>query len=251
MEYQSLTPPFKSGFVINLARRPDRLAQFFNDLPSLGFPVERWNAVDGTDLELDSGLLRKVRPNLALIPENKLKRVLGCSLSHLYLWKHITSLDDGWYVIFEDDARVLGPSVASQFKGLTARFPHYAEIIWLNEFCRYTFSSMLNRVLRRLDSAFGSYRYRRLLIQLLRDIRLLLCGPHMSPYSTQQPITSEAYALTPFGAQRLYELCKDNLDAADVNIFLHASLSGVRACVCVPPLFGQNRNLQSDIELPS
>ena len=77
MEYQALTPPFKSGFVIHLARRHDHLAQLFNDLTSFDFPVERWNAIDGTDLDLDNDLLRKVRTNLAVLPVNKLKRVLG------------------------------------------------------------------------------------------------------------------------------------------------------------------------------
>lgn len=242
-----MTPTFTHGFVINLARRSDRYASFTHILPSLNFPITRWNAIDGNALQLDAQLMGRIRPNLKTIPEPRLCRIIACALSHLELWKHISNLESGWYIIFEDDALLVSKTAGRLLNATVGHLPSDAQLVWLNEVVRFSYSALPYRVIRKLDAIFGLYPFRRYLIQMYRDALSKLLPPHFKRYS-HRPITTEAYALTPATAHRLYQRCKDSLDAADVNIFLEARYNGVVAYECVPPIFSQNKQLASDIE---
>lgn len=90
-------------FVINLDRRPDRLADFLERYN--GFDVERFRAVDGraflaseNEHELKTALSSRRHGNASLAG------ILGCWLSHLSLWQLLANSNYDAFVIFEDDA---------------------------------------------------------------------------------------------------------------------------------------------------
>jgi GR25 family glycosyltransferase involved in LPS biosynthesis len=91
--------------VINLDRRPDRMASFLEANPSLASSVTRSPAVDGKMLTLSPSLARLFAPNSFQWK----KPVIGCALSHLRLWKELSTRPDseGSWLILEDDARLL------------------------------------------------------------------------------------------------------------------------------------------------
>jgi GR25 family glycosyltransferase involved in LPS biosynthesis len=91
-------------FVINLDRRPDRLAEFFERYGNVG-DVTRFSAVDG-NARIKSGNLNftenAVLKNLS--SGRSLGGVFGCWMSHVRLWDELIFSDYDAFVIFEDDA---------------------------------------------------------------------------------------------------------------------------------------------------
>lgn len=99
-------------FVINLDRRVDRYNIFLGRFAGFGFEHERFSGVDGLGLRLGGGLEKILNQKLLENPRNpkvQLPGLLGCWLSHYYLWEKL-SLDEGhdFYVIFEDDVYFTG-----------------------------------------------------------------------------------------------------------------------------------------------
>ena len=86
--------------VINLDRRPDRMAYLYNHIP---IPFRRVSAVDGQNLSEHyfefSELLDTIRGQQRVLGE------VGCSLSHYSLWKaHAENPNiDDFLLVFEDD----------------------------------------------------------------------------------------------------------------------------------------------------
>lgn len=80
-------------YVINLKKRPDRLAKFTKKCPLKN--VKTFNAING---KLLGGELDSIYPNKL----NKGEK--GCFLSHINLWKKQIKEDIEYFVIFEDDA---------------------------------------------------------------------------------------------------------------------------------------------------
>ena len=74
---------FGGVFVVNLARRQDRLADFDKEMARIGLPYERFEAVDNV------------------------KNGIGCSLSHLAVLKLAKSRGYKNVLVFEDDFTLL------------------------------------------------------------------------------------------------------------------------------------------------
>lgn len=88
-------------FVINLARRPERLEKWKFAAHKNGInEYTRWEAVDGAQL--------KITPEIQQVFPDKIyfyfPGVMGCALSHYYLWQHIVETNLPYAVVFEDDA---------------------------------------------------------------------------------------------------------------------------------------------------
>jgi alpha(1,3/1,4) fucosyltransferase len=85
-------------FVVNLDRRPDRLARLGD------VQAERWPAVDGRKLRLDP-------PLRALLASNDFfwkKAIAGCALSHITLWTKLAAEPpETSYLILEDDVTLI------------------------------------------------------------------------------------------------------------------------------------------------
>ncbi len=86
--------------VINLASRKDRLFDITDQLQKENLLFERIEAVDGKQLTLTHEIRELFKGN-----DFGFKRgVVGCALSHYYLWKRLINSKDKYYVIIEDDA---------------------------------------------------------------------------------------------------------------------------------------------------
>ena len=82
---------------VNLERRPDRKA-WINGVKQ-DIPLEFVSAVDGKDLILTKEIYNLFQKN----DFNWRRSVIGCSLSHIKLWKELVASDDEYYVVIEDD----------------------------------------------------------------------------------------------------------------------------------------------------
>ena len=82
-------------YVINLDRRPDRLAAITADLDRLGLAFERIKAIDGQGQELQDDLGPEPLLNLA---------EKACVLSHANALRHLLHSEHSAAVILEDDA---------------------------------------------------------------------------------------------------------------------------------------------------
>ena len=90
-------------FVINLARRPDRMAAMAAQLDRLGLAYERFDAVDGKTCdpaELNAPFAAE-GAMAELTPGDK-----ACTSSHIQLWRLIASSGDSHAVILEDDVEL-------------------------------------------------------------------------------------------------------------------------------------------------
>jgi GR25 family glycosyltransferase involved in LPS biosynthesis len=86
-------------WVVNLARRPDRLAVFRGRALAAGLSdVQRWPGVDGRRLAASD-------PDVALFPAKLRRGAVGCAVSLLRLWRKLLADGDAdAYLILEDDA---------------------------------------------------------------------------------------------------------------------------------------------------
>ncbi len=87
--------------IINLKKRVDRKNKMINKLNKENITnYEFFEAIDGTKLECTPEIIKLFERN----DFNYKKGVLGCTLSHLYLWKElIDDEENDFYVILEDD----------------------------------------------------------------------------------------------------------------------------------------------------
>lgn len=97
-----ILPGIDRAYVINLERRPERLANFRARCPLPADHVERWPAVDGRDLEPT----RELRTLFAGNDFKSRRNVMGCALSHYRLWQDAARLSDPEHcvLVLEDDA---------------------------------------------------------------------------------------------------------------------------------------------------
>lgn len=80
--------------LINLARRPDRLAFVRNQLDALGIAFERIDAIDGKAVDLGPG-------TKLITPVER-----ACALSHRKAWTRFLASDESHCLVLEDDVLV-------------------------------------------------------------------------------------------------------------------------------------------------
>ena len=118
------------GFVVNLERRSDRLDSFRSRAPgSMGADLERFAAVDGTQLQPEAQLLRLFDGNNFHYRRN----VIGCALSHYSLWQRIAHarFPHERVVIFEDDAWFSKSFLALWNEAMASLIPTDFDLIYL------------------------------------------------------------------------------------------------------------------------
>ena len=87
-------------FLVNLERRPDRLAAMAAQLSRLGLPFERFGAVDAKSV--DPAVLRG--PFAASGPLGQLSPGdMACTYSHIHIWRMIAEGPDEYVTVLEDD----------------------------------------------------------------------------------------------------------------------------------------------------
>jgi glycosyl transferase family 25 len=116
-------------FVINLARRPDRLAAMAAQLDRLGLAFERFDAIDAQTADpARLGAPFAAHGAMAdLTPGDK-----ACTTSHTHLWRRIADDPDNYAVILEDD--VLLSDTAPKFLADDDWIPPPAGLIKLERF---------------------------------------------------------------------------------------------------------------------
>jgi len=113
-------------FVVNLAHRKDRLEQFWQNQPYLAGLCKRLEAVNGRTLTLNRDLCNLFKNNDFAWK----KSVMGCALSHFGLWKHISSLGSGSFLVLEDDAVLVGDFM-NKWSEIASMMPLDADIVFL------------------------------------------------------------------------------------------------------------------------
>lgn len=89
-------------YVINLDRSPDRLKSIKQQCKDQGIHFNRWRAYDGSKLNF-----KKLIKNNILNPKNNMmKGAIGCSMSHINLWKYCQSQKDDIILVLEDDCLI-------------------------------------------------------------------------------------------------------------------------------------------------
>jgi glycosyl transferase, family 25 len=116
-------------FVINLARRPDRMAAMAAQLERLDLAYERFDAVDARTADpVELSAPFAVQGAMAdLTPGDK-----ACTTSHMHLWRRIASGPENHAVILEDD--ILLSEAAPKFLSNSDWIPPAAGLIKLERF---------------------------------------------------------------------------------------------------------------------
>lgn len=88
--------------IINLEKSKDRFVRVSNSLNKLNLSFERFNAVNGYSLNTE-----QIENNTTFIGRNFLcnRGIIGCSLSHLNIWKKFIKSEDNLICVCEDDSQ--------------------------------------------------------------------------------------------------------------------------------------------------
>jgi glycosyl transferase, family 25 len=116
-------------FLVNLERRPDRLAAMAAQLDRLGIAFERFNAVDAKSADPAelSVPFAVSGPLGTLSPGDK-----ACTYSHIHLWRRIAQGGDSHAVILEDD--ILLADSAPRFLLTSGWIPGEAGLVKLERY---------------------------------------------------------------------------------------------------------------------
>ena len=216
------------GFVMSLARRPERLAAFQEYWAHTGLDqcldVEPFVAFDGAQLDLEA-VKPRISPRNVSMPETRLRSIAGCALSHLELWRRIAAQQEPM-MVFEDDARLAAGVNVDMLASALRRLPSDADLVWLND---YSYG------------ARASLRYR-------LHLKLLGRPPARVTFSAMPDVltTTEAYVITPSYAARLVEAIAHDLGAVDRHMQIWNGKIRGRVYQANPPLFGQADRKDSD-----
>lgn len=221
------------GYVVSLARRPDRLAAFRAHLADTGLhellDLEHLVAVDGSTLDLEALKPRISQGNFKL-EERNLRGHLGATMSHLEAWRRISAQPEPMLVL-EDDARLASGIDAGTFKDSLRRLPPGFDMVFLNDYnypLRAGFESRLRNKLSRMTGlALGTGHVR---FSAMPDLLS----------------TTEAYIVTPSHSRRLFDAIVNNMGAIDRHIQLANGKGHARVFQTEPPLFGQADRTDSD-----
>jgi hypothetical protein len=219
------------AFCISLLKRPERLAAFNAHADETGlsrlFDLDPFPAFDGSQLVLDHELRSRIAPwNLEHMTEGRLRGNLGCTLSHLEIWRRIANMNERLVAVFEDDARAIAPAVFVRQAVMNA--PKDADFIWLNDYNYGLRCGLRFRLRRRLGSFAPPVR--RVRFGLMPDVLT----------------TTEAYLISPSFASKIEPAIRANLGAIDRHVQIYVKNNGTRAYQVEPPLFSQADRSQSD-----
>lgn len=112
-------------YFINLDKSKDRLEYINKQLSTLSIPVERFPAVDGSKLNIN--LLKKTG---ILKTDKMMKGAVGCSLSHINIWKKIKKDNIDNVLVLEDDVQI-DPDFEKKLNEYSSQIPKDFDILYL------------------------------------------------------------------------------------------------------------------------
>jgi len=222
------------AYVVSLAKRPERLAAFQQHLKETGLEacidIEPFVAVDGSQLDLES-LKPRISPwNLEHMTEGRLRGNLGCTLSHVELWRRVGE-QSGPVLIMEDDARLAAGIDAQMVASALERLPADADFVYLNDYNYGVRAGVTARLRRKITHLSGlDMRPRSVTFGAMPDVLA----------------TTEAYVVAPAYGRRLSTTIGNELGAVDRQVQLFNSRAQGKVYQAEPPLFGQADRSVSD-----
>ncbi len=110
------------AYVVNLDRSPDRLQVVMPAARNLGIPVKRYSAVDGSKLS-DEFINNTVNfeQHMKYVNSHPKKGTIGCTMSHIGIWREFLESDYEYALVIEDDARFDGEAVKNILKDLVTK----------------------------------------------------------------------------------------------------------------------------------
>jgi len=112
-------------YFINLDKSLDRLIFMKKQLNNLDMNYERFGAVDGSKLNINNLLRQKI-----LTTDKMMCGAVGCSLSHINLWKRISKLNNESVLILEDDC-IIDPNFTKKLHIYKKQIPNNFDILYL------------------------------------------------------------------------------------------------------------------------
>ncbi len=110
------------AYVINLDESKDRLKLISEQCKRESLKFERLKAVNGRNLDID---------NMDIVENKKMdKGAIGCSLSHINLWKKAKANRDKMFIVLEDDC-ILKSNFKGKLNKLLNEAPKDWDIIYL------------------------------------------------------------------------------------------------------------------------
>ena len=90
-------------WIINLDKSEDRMEKIKNNFDSLGVNYNRFSAIYGKNLSEEY-----INNNVSSVCQTLFCNygVIGCALSHKFLWKQLLDSEVNAYIIFEDDIQI-------------------------------------------------------------------------------------------------------------------------------------------------
>jgi hypothetical protein len=204
-------------FVINLNRRPDRLDRFVKEFGA-HFEINRCAAIDADDIVITPQLRSRCNDWAFIHAPDRVKKILGCCLSHMWLWKHIGSLSDPYVFVFEDDCAFINDDVHDNFTRYfdSLQLPPDFGILWLNG---------------TIEDSPGT--------PVTGDFELKEYQLHN---------TTEAYVVTPSYALELYSYVETQMGAVDIFMERYTRSTPGRSFRIFPPFFCQSDRQDTDIQ---
>lgn len=237
------------GFVISLARRPERFKSFQETFGNSRIVIELLPGIDGRKVSVEQ-YLQRINPwFLKFGNEKTIRGVVGCKLSHEQVWRRIAELEDGLYFVFEDDAVATSQWILPQLNKLRDSAPDDADLIWLN--AQYVYEQFgASAFIRKLsDNVSGPLRIGGRISALWRQALARIGTLRFRRWAPIQLSTAEAYLLRPSYAAKLLEYTKDWTDSIDGQMKSAVENIGGHAYYLFPPAFGQSQKFESDIQI--
>tara|TARA_Y100000389_G_C17470670_1_gene530362 strand:- start:3628 stop:5007 length:1380 start_codon:yes stop_codon:yes gene_type:complete len=206
------------GFLINLKRRHDRL-NIFNEkiINDINTEIEVVEAIDGRKLNYDDNdFLKRINPWNLVNNKPKSFGVIGCCLSHLELYKKMSSKETDIYLVFEDDVTWNNIENKNLTNILSLNFPDNWGIIYLNN--KYYTKEQNN-------------------------ITLNIVG-----FNESISFTTESYLIKGSCAKELFAYNYNNIGAIDAHMQQYFSQSKYKQYTINIPLFKQDLSLNTDIQ---
>lgn len=225
---------FNEIYIVNLERRPDRLNRFleyYNKSDLQNYSVNKFNAVDGSKIDVDTVPLTE----LARLEMKQLetmgfrykhyqltKGAIGCYLSHVKIWEHIVDHDYEMVLVFEDDARP-PPNFLKLVKQNLKLIPKDWDIVLLGKLCNSCVDKGGYYDVNRFMLTHAYLIKKKAIIKILETDTLFPISQQIDAYMSELSSTLKIYAVKK-------DIVRQGQSRTDIQApIIKSSLNNIRA----------------------